>query len=358
MDNEKVNEILHEFDQFQHQYADFAESVSHLISRLLSEESIQVHSVTYRCKTRQSLEKKISRPEKSYSNLADITDLVGVRITTYFSDDVDKIAAFIERELLIDPSASIDKRKFDQPDRFGYLSLHYIAALPSTRSNLSEYRRFSKMRFEIQIRSILQHAWAEIEHDLGYKAAVGVPSAIRRRFARIAGLLELADDEFVAIRQALGAHEQELPQLIDQAPFSVDLDLTSLRALFEIDSYAKRLDLVVVNASGSKLADKEVNASIENYLDRLRFFGITTVGLLEKVACEDAALVAKFAKYWMRPGGTLNLGIGLFYLAYVQAWKISDRNRLEEYLNSRPIGKIDERKDLIDKILCFSPDKI
>ena len=58
---------------------------------------------------------------------------------------------------------------------------------------------------------MLDHAWAEIEHDLGYKARDTVPAAARRRLSRLAGLLEMADQEFVAIRRDLDEYAAALP---------------------------------------------------------------------------------------------------------------------------------------------------
>jgi ppGpp synthetase/RelA/SpoT-type nucleotidyltranferase len=70
----------------------------------------------------------------------------------------------------------------------------------------------------------LQHAWAEIEHDLGYKTALGVPRNVRRQFSRLAGLLEIADTEFASIRDRLSSYERDLPGLIEQSPDEVLLD--------------------------------------------------------------------------------------------------------------------------------------
>jgi putative GTP pyrophosphokinase len=82
------------------------------------------------------------------------------------------VAELIEREFVIDRDNTVDKRKQLDPDRFGYLSLHHIVQLGPTRSQLVEYSSFGGIKAEIQTRSILQHSWAEVEHDLGYKSSI------------------------------------------------------------------------------------------------------------------------------------------------------------------------------------------
>ena len=105
-----------------------------------------------------------------------------MRIITYFAEEVDAVAQLIEREFTIDRKNSIDKRMALDPDQFGYLSVHYIVSLAANRSQLPEYAALSGLSAEIQIRSILQHAWAEIEHDLGYKSQTAVPRDVVRQF--------------------------------------------------------------------------------------------------------------------------------------------------------------------------------
>jgi ppGpp synthetase/RelA/SpoT-type nucleotidyltranferase len=351
-------EILADFDKYQMRYSDFANATSRLLGDLLDEQSISVHSITQRCKSKKSLEEKINRPEKRYRNLSDITDVAAVRITTYFVDDVDKVAELIEKEFSVHPEQSVDKRAYDEPDRFGYQSLHYVVSITNGRINFGEYRRFEKLRLEIQIRSILQHAWAEIEHDLGYKSAAGIPTSVRRRFARVAGLLELADEEFRTIRETLNAYAQEVPESIDRDAFSVEIDQTSLRILLETESITKSLDFVVSEQSGCRLSS-QLRVDFEVDLRRLKFFGITTIGELEKTASEQKDLVAAFVRYWTRKSdGYFSAGIGLFYLAYVLAWKTQDRARIDHYLTIGPIVPADERDGLTNRILAFDPQNL
>ncbi|OTO21211.1 hypothetical protein A5875_002583 [Enterococcus sp. 3H8_DIV0648] len=104
-----------------------------------------MQSIESRVKTRESLEKKIELKEK-YRSIEEITDICGIRIITYFSDDVDKIANMIKRDFELDEINSVDKRETDDPTKFGYVSLHYIASLKADRLRLSEAHRLYTSR--------------------------------------------------------------------------------------------------------------------------------------------------------------------------------------------------------------------
>ena len=179
-----------------------------LILSTVEANGIQVLSVTSRVKSKASVRRKLERTDRE-GDIRSLTDILGIRIITYFRDEVDAVARLIEEEFKIDAERSVDKRAALDPDRFGYLSLHYIAQLTQNRSQLVEYRTYAGVLFEVQIRSILQHAWAEIEHDRGYKSEAEVPRAVRRRFSRLASLLELADDEFLGLRERIGPSPQK-----------------------------------------------------------------------------------------------------------------------------------------------------
>ena len=161
-----MNSILKEYDNKREILENLDKSLETLINSLLKQKGIKAHQIQTRVKNRDSLEKKILAKQK-YEFLDDITDIVGIRIITYFEDEVDKVAKVVEEEFDIDRENSVDKREIDT-DRFGYRSLYYVASLKKSRTILSEYSDFETFKFEFQIRSILQHSWAEIEHDLGY----------------------------------------------------------------------------------------------------------------------------------------------------------------------------------------------
>ncbi|WP_338846062.1 hypothetical protein V8J88_20225 [Massilia sp. W12] len=344
--------ILQDFEQQGQLYQELARNSAELIKTMLQTQDLHVHSVTWRCKQRDSLARKIANPDKSYQQLHDITDLAAVRIITYFDDEVDAIAQLIAREFAIDAENSTDKRQLLEMDRFGYQSMHFIAAFSRERSELLEYKRFAGLRMEIQIRSILQHAWAEIEHDLGYKSASGIPREIRRRFARVAGLLELADAEFSGIRQALHVYADGLPRQIEQHPEQVELDLLSLQTAYAANPHLKSLDRAVAAVAQAKLTG-HTSFVLERALPRLAFLGIKSVAALEQAARAQAARVEAFARAWMAGDtyGSLEVGISSTYLCYVLAGERQEREFVLDYLAASATFGVRQRERIADNIL-------
>jgi hypothetical protein len=246
-----------------------------------------------------------------------VTDLVGLRVITYFEDGVDRVGKLVEARLAVDFHHSTDKRASRDAARFGYRSLHYVCraggdALPA------------EARYEIQARTLLEHAWAEIEHDLGYKSRDAVPADVRRRLNRLAGLLELADQEFVAIRRELLDYADALPRLIASADAAVPLDALSLRELLDC-AEARELDAAIAHGLGKALGDEPF---YPDYLIRmLASSGIASVGAArEGLARHRRAIVAMVQPYFafaastwrLSPDGmaTILRGCSLFFLAH------------------------------------------
>ena len=186
-------------------YRECAHAVYAVLTNALDADGILVHSVQWRAKTATSFGIKASRPSgddpstpKYGDPLREITDLAGVRVITFLRDAAERVCAIVEREFTI-------LEKTNRPGvvqgevKLGYQSTHYLVQFSGRRNTLPEYARFSQITTEVQVRTILQHAWAEIEHDIQYKAVEAIPSAIRKRFMALAGLLEIADREFQAI---------------------------------------------------------------------------------------------------------------------------------------------------------------
>ncbi|WP_215454840.1 GTP pyrophosphokinase family protein [Streptomyces sp. ATCC 21386] len=312
----------------------FAPALESLLKEILIAEGVNFHYVRARVKTKSSTSKKLANPRKNYTGLSDLTDLLGVRIVTYFPDDVDIVANLIEREFAVDRANSIDKRQSLAPDRFGYLSMHFVAEIGLERGLLAEYRRFKDLKFEIQIRSILQHAWAEIEHDLGYKSAVDVPDKIKRRFSRLAGLLELADEEFMGIRDELTVYQEKVEQAEFEDYRDVPIDLDSL-SVFIRSQFGSSVDQKIAEGVGLPLFESD-RTYVSLRVEELVSAGYRTIGQVREKLKELEADVVRFSIIWMgaarptlfkptvdsptvqqfreEPIDSLFTGISLFYL--------------------------------------------
>lgn len=173
------------------------------IAGLLAPHVIPIHAVIGRSKTVTSLRGKIRR--KNYLNPAtEVTDLVGVRVITYFAKHVDIVEAELRASLDISVRKSRDARRDLGEAQFGYRSIHLIARLRPSPAKLEHNRSIGRRWFEVQIRSILDHAWAEIEHEVVYKSGVVFPVDMRRRFKAIAGSLEVLEHVFEELSVQLG----------------------------------------------------------------------------------------------------------------------------------------------------------
>ncbi|KEO83195.1 GTP pyrophosphokinase [Tumebacillus flagellatus] len=319
MDKDNASPILEEYDREIGLYADLKSKLEVLIQELLKQHNIHVHSITARCKDRRSLQGKIARTDGKYASLNQITDIVGLRIISYYNDEVDAIAKLVEQEFELDAQNSVDKRELLDPDRFGYLSLHYVVKLPEKRLALPEYARFAGCKAEIQIRSILQHTWAEIEHDLGYKTKQAIPKEIRRSFSRLAGLLEIADLEFTKIRNSLQEYENEVQEQIQDQPTTVLIDQASLKSYINASPLVQELDEQIISYSGALLHHNEhfIGAMVE----KLHFCGLNTISDIDEQLSQHKYLIVEIAKgvykAQPRPVDMMSVGIALLYLCNV-----------------------------------------
>ena len=206
---------VEEYRRIRGRYEAFAQAVKEILVQALRAADIGVSSVEPRAKDPESFGAKAELPsdsdhrEPKYRRPIDeITDLAGVRIIAFFPRALASIGDCIREEF--DVIEHTDHgQKLSQDERFGYRSDHYLVKINGKRTELPEYEPHRGLVAEVQVRTILQHAWAEIEHDIQYKASSTTPNTIRRRFMSLAGLLEIADREFQAIQD----EDKELKRL-------------------------------------------------------------------------------------------------------------------------------------------------
>ncbi len=138
-----------------------------------------------------------------------------IRIITYFEDTVSQISDLLNSEFDIIAESAVDKKK-SRMESFSYKHVQYLVRLKANRRELTEYKRQGDKKFEIQICSMLQDAWAGIEKELGYDSSA-FPEEGKRDLYRVGALLEMADLEFLKIRSKFINN----PQTAAQPAFSV-----------------------------------------------------------------------------------------------------------------------------------------
>jgi ppGpp synthetase/RelA/SpoT-type nucleotidyltranferase len=136
--------------------------------------------------------------------LHEITDTIGVRVITYVHSDVAAVADVLAEELTILADRDLGEETAREGG-FGYASRHMLVEPDPARPLPAAYDVVTGHQASLQVRTVLQHAWAEFEHDIRYKGSIPEADApdLDRRFTLAAGLLELADREFSAIRARL-----------------------------------------------------------------------------------------------------------------------------------------------------------
>lgn len=219
------------------QYQELSTAVSDILLQALKTRGITVNSIEARAKEPASFGTKAETPSEvnprapKYPNpLEDITDLAGIRVITFFPRTVVAIGDCIREELELLEHMDLSQTLL-QEERFGYRSEHYIVRLSDRRTDLPEYEPHRGLVAEIQVRTILQHAWAEIEHDIQYKSSITTPDSVRRRFMALAGLLEIADREFQAIQDEDDLLKQQARNSVEEGSLDqVEITADALRS--------------------------------------------------------------------------------------------------------------------------------
>ena len=265
--------ILEEYREHLQEFNESADKVHSLLKKVLDKAGLVVASIEHRVKTEKSLAGKLELKGAKYTSLKDITDIIGVRVITFYSDDVDKVASAVDRLFDVDWENSVDKRKAHEIDSFGYMSLHYICSIEGF-----------PYRFEIQMRTVLQHAWANMNHDTGYKSGVEVPREYLRSINRLAGMLELADEQFSHIRREINDYRRNVQSLVASGNFDdVPLNGDTFRSYLALDPYRALITRIADINQAEVYKDNFIR-----YLDVLLKMGFTTLGSLDRLKKECA----------------------------------------------------------------------
>ena len=232
--------ILDEYREFLPSFKKMEEIIRGSITRCISTNGIYINAMETRVKKEKSLVGKLELKGNKYASLSAITDIVGARVITFYTDEVDKISALVDRLFDIDWANSVDKRQKHELNSFGYNSLHYICRIPKELHFDPEHPEINEFRFELQMRTALQHVWATMYHDTGYKSGVEIPREYLRNLNRLAGMLELADEQFSLIRTNINNYRREVQQLVSNCRFDeVRLDGDSFSSYLKLRPFDK-----------------------------------------------------------------------------------------------------------------------
>jgi ppGpp synthetase/RelA/SpoT-type nucleotidyltranferase len=296
-----LEEILSEYDRRRGEYERFVAHVEPMLRQLVAANGIDAY-ITARVKERSSLEKTLTKRKGDAKCLDDVTDVAGFRVITLFEEDTEVVDDIVQGHFQCDASGYERKGELLPPRQFGYNSIHNTIRLRETIPGIS-------CPGEVQIRSLLQHAWAEIEHELAYKMGEMIPISFRRRFARIAGLLEAADTKFNSIRYDTQVFAQDAWGEAQGHPISAVL----LNEYIARSYYIKRLDMQI-----RKYPAKEMLRRTDDLVGLVRRVGIGSIRELDDLLHEKRTMVLKLARRYAGLGGyTIIPGDCIWYLCFV-----------------------------------------
>jgi putative GTP pyrophosphokinase len=200
-------EFTQQYDSNLPLYTRLSTMVTSTVTSLLKGAAIPYLNVDGRLKTLESSFEKSTR--KNYDDPFDqIEDFCGIRVICYYPADVDKIVTLLGKEFSV--LSKEDTMVRMKPNEFGYRSTHLIISIPKDWLKAPQYRGLDNLKAELQIRTVLMHAWAEIQHKLAYKSLEQVPDAFQRRLFRLSAKFEEADEQLEQIRDDLAAYRAEI----------------------------------------------------------------------------------------------------------------------------------------------------
>lgn len=342
----------HWYDNNIDPYKGLAEIIAITIKNSLISHKISFVDVPYRHKTKKSFMKKIEDKisEKAYTPEI-MTDLAGIRVITLIESDVQKVCDLIKTMFNVHDQDSVNKSEKLGEEKVGYRSVHFVCDVGNIREQLPEFSAYKGFCFEIQIRTALEHAWAEIEHDRGYKLGGKLPSHLNRRFKLLSGLLESADLEFNRLTVEIEEYAKQLNESIQQDELDYELTSIGLEVLL-LDKYSQFISLESKSLDSSK---------IHSAIIELNQFGINDLKELDRLIIEyttkyefkkDTSIIGfvrflmmfiDFNKYFEIVYSHVNPKWGAFIDDYIKC--------LEQKYNRIDIENILEKNDI--KIIKF-----
>lgn len=329
--------ILEEYRDKHATFEKLLDVVKNTLTKNITSNHIYINAIEARIKAEDSLVGKLDRKTGKYNELLDLTDILGLRIITFYNDEVDKVAALVGHLFEIDWENSIDKRKMHDIHSFGYNSLHYICRLPKKIYEDPAYPELNEIRFEVQMRTALQHVWSVLNHDTGYKTTFEIPREYLRNMNRLAGMLELVDEQFCAIRTGITNYRRQVESLVHSGEFD--------EVALDSESFGKYLELKPFDALNKRIASinqaEILESSHMRFLSVFDYFGFKTLGDVDRMVANNSDDAYRLAAFQL--AGTdldiINSSLGVISLCTVYVLKqgsgIDGVERFLEALNGK-----------------------
>jgi putative GTP pyrophosphokinase len=188
----RTQELLRQYREKETSFLELGRTAKAILINNLRKQNIKYENLYGRIKSFNSFfekaqDKKIAEPLKK------ITDIVGLRVICLFQSDVNKVKNVIHETFQV--VKEDDKVTVTRKDIFNYTTTHFDVRLLNFPDD-----ELSQMVFEIQVRTICQHAWCSVSH-LFYKGEKSIDKNIERDFYAINGLFYVADTHFEMINQ-------------------------------------------------------------------------------------------------------------------------------------------------------------
>ncbi len=268
-------------------YEKLTATAARILETVLLEKRVQHLPVAGRTKTRGSIFEKIRR--KGYADpKKKLIDISGIRVIVYLESQVERVSKLIEKAFDIDKENSYTRDSELSIDQIGYRSVHYVCRLGLDRTRLLENEHLSDMYFEIQVRTVLQHAWAELDHDQRYKFAAKLPRDLERELFLYAGLLEIADNGFSTLADKINTYVNRIKKKTKAKQYDIELNSLSLEHFVESWCNENGFHL-------EKLADR--GAVGRKLVIELRDYGLNNIDELRQIIPIKYAKTAKKLGY-------------------------------------------------------------
>ncbi len=235
-----LTEVSKTFSEMRDKYDKLGLNLVQALEMFLMEKKIPFLSINYRVKDKVSFIEKIER-KKYEKPFEQIEDICGIRIICYYQSDINEIDKIILNEL--DILENQDKEDLLEADQFGYRSTHFIVKVKNKWLQAPNYRGLENLKAEIQVRTVLMHAWAEIEHKLSYKKDTDVPKQFKRKLYIVSAKLEEADGQFEELKNEITEYRKNIVVSYSKDNKDIELNLDSLQTYLDITFPNRRKDI-------------------------------------------------------------------------------------------------------------------